>query len=148
MLATAALVVLLFDVSPACRPAGDAAFDEHNYDQVLSVILVYYSLYSGDSIVNSGPAGMQSSSYRLKADGCRAELAKLFYTPEGAAYLTRIVGAQTRQTNLLAILELLYESDQPTAIPVFETYSGNSNRVVANRAKWYLKKAKKKHAQK
>jgi hypothetical protein len=79
----------------------------------------------------------------LKIDECQKELWPSFYTEGGIKYLTETLRVQRDQSNMLAILEVLSASQQPSTLQVFEEFSKHPNKVVAKVSTTYLKRAQK-----
>ena len=79
----------------------------------------------------------------LKIDECQKELWPSVYTEGGIKYLTETLRVQRDQNNMLAILEVLSASQQPSTLKVFQEFSTHQNKVVARVAKSYLKRAEK-----
>jgi len=107
-----------------------------------------FILYRGSHEADQGwekddPRREFENSRLLKIDECQKELWPSFYTEGGIKYLTETLRVQRDQNNMLAILEILSASQQPSTLQVFQEFSTHQNKVVARVAKSYLKRAEK-----
>ena len=90
-------------------------------------------LFNEHSLPNTmtRPPGFDIDGYLRDIDERRMQITKVFYTPEGAAYLIRHLEGESDEMTVLAILRVLFESGEPAALPVFQKYAHHSSSVVS-----------------
>jgi hypothetical protein len=143
MLLSILAVAVLSSLPPQCNGVVRHTFDEHDFGETLGAVIILHVQYEE---VRSQPSGDTSKAFKL--DECRRLLSRLFYSSEGVEYLRKEAApaaddAGTNGQVTLAILEVLYESHQPSAVAVLESFTKNKNKIVAGRARSYLRRLSK-----
>ena len=133
-------------VAPGIEPAKPP-LTEQDYRNAMLIVERAYTFSHRSAVAEevtsstrSEESSFQQDQLRIMYERQREEAIKVFFTPEGAAWVAAAIRPQTNQDTILAMLEVLHESKQPIALSVFQDFQQSENKVVAKSAANYLTK--------
>ena len=127
-------------VLSSCVQHVPSPTSKHDFDNSLFEAIALFKEYRLTNSMARDP-GLDLGTQLRSSEVHRQLVTRVFHTPDGVRYLASRIGREEDELPMLAILEILSESRQSSAIPVLNRFVLHENPVVSEWASSCLSRA-------